>query len=267
MRSAERGMRDGLTARPVLMLVLVVAAVALPSHGESAAVESFNRGNRQYKAKEYEEAVKSYERCLSLGARNAQVYYNLGNAYFQAGDLGRAALAYERARRLTPRDPQLLQNLHQASLLTRDEIEVAPKSGLGAALELGLSRVSVSEVSWATSLAYLLCIALLLVRLFAASEGARRALGGAALLCVVVFLVEAGALCLKLHHDRSDRSAVVLAGEVEVRSGPSENFDTVFKLHAGSAVDVAETRGLWHRVEASPTLRGWLPKDSVESVR
>jgi predicted TPR repeat methyltransferase len=248
-------------------LVATVWACCPVQAGNREAVDAYNLGNRQYKNGKYEDAVESYEKCLKLHARISAVYYNLGNAYFQAGDLGRAILAYERAKRLTPRDPDLLQNLHQASLLTRDEIELAPRSGLGAAVELGLSRVSVNELTLAASLVYLLLVVLLLVRLFLEAAVARRALGTAALVLGIALCAGTGALGMKLQHQHADRSAVVLADEVTVRSGPTENFDAVFKLHAGAVVSAVETRGVWDRVEASPKLTGWLRRDTIEGVR
>ncbi|NCO43298.1 MAG: hypothetical protein AUJ96_10190 [Armatimonadetes bacterium CG2_30_66_41] len=265
MRSAECA--NGLSR---LLLLVSVAAVwsCRPAQAASKeAVDAYNLGNRQYKNGKYEDAVGSYEKCLKQHARSAAVYYNLGNAYFQAGDLGRAVLAYERAKVLTPRDPDLLQNLHQASLLTRDEIELPPRSGLGAALELGLSRVSVNELALVASLGYLLLVTLLFVRLFVEGAVVRRALGTAAIVLGIAVCTGVGALGLKLQHRHADRSTVVLADEAIVRSGPTQNFDPVFKLHAGTVVSVVETRGVWERVEASPKLTGWLRRDAVESVR
>jgi len=273
MGSPERVIRSASSphgrASPLLScLIASCLGSCFPVLAEPAtAVDAYNKGNRQYGREDYEKAAESYETCLELGVRNASVHYNLGNAYFQAGDLGKAILAYERARRLAPRDADLLSNLHQARLLTRDEIEVPTRSGLGAALELGLSRVAVNDLVQATSGVYLAALTLLLLRLFLSNVVARRVLGAACVVLGLVVCVETAALGLKLHHVRGDRSAVVLASEVDVRSGPSNNFGTAFKLHAGTVVGITETRDLWHRVEASPELSGWLRQDTVESVR
>lgn len=251
----------------VLTWVLLVAFGSAVRAGDSrAAAQAYNRGNALYKHGSYGAAAKSYERCVALGGRTAAVYYNLGNAYFQTGDLGRAILAYERARRLRPRDRDLFDNLHQARMLTRDEITPPVRSGPGAALDLALSRYAVNELVRTVSLVYLALLAALFLRLFASSVGWRKGMGALALALSFLVVTGTATVALKVHRERADRSAVILAREVAVRSGPSPNFDTVFKVHAGTLVNIIETRGLWDRIAASPELTGWVPRDTVQQV-
>ena len=88
------------------------------------------------------------------------------------------------------------------------------------------------------------------------------AVGVAATLAVgVIFL--GGRLAL----DDSDREAVIVAGAVDVVSGPGSQYVAEFTLHAGAEVSVIEERGNWTRLELpGGELQGWVEAGAVERV-
>lgn len=61
-----------------------------------------NRGNAQYKLKEYDAALKSYLRAIQLDPGIAESYYNLGQAYYRKGLLDDALKSYNRTVELDP---------------------------------------------------------------------------------------------------------------------------------------------------------------------
>ena len=58
-----------------------------------------------------------------------------------------------------------------------------------------------------------------------------------------------------------------MTAEVDVRSGPAENFPVQFKVHDGLTVAIEEQRGDWVRIGMGGDWEGWLPSSAVESVR
>ena len=62
-------------------------------------------------------------------------------------------------------------------------------------------------------------------------------------------------------------SAVIIAAEVEVRSGPAATFPVVFKVHDGLTVNRRGSREGWARVTLGGDWVGWVPVHQIESVR
>lgn len=223
-------------------------------------------GNRAYQEGDYEGAANHYKALLERGFENGYLLYNLGNAYYKLGDLGHAILAYERAHRLLPRYQDLDENLAYLKVLKRDKDPDA-----GAPRYLLVARklvhgVTLAEISWAALATWLLLAAILLARILLRRDAqARPALRVATW---VVGLLLVGALChtFYLARNLSRPVAIVIAEEVAVRSGPSEEDITEFKLHAGTKVLLERGAEGWSRIALSEELRGWCPSDAIEKI-
>jgi len=76
-------------------------------------VGHYNVGEALYKKKNYEEALKSYEKALSsqdIDMRE-KIYYNLGNSYYQLNKYQEAIQSYIKALDLDPDDQDAKHNL------------------------------------------------------------------------------------------------------------------------------------------------------------
>jgi len=91
----------------------------------------FNIGNTLYKKKNYEEALKSYEKSLSSNdvLKQSQAYYNMGNALYRAGKLPESILAYTQALRLNPNDEDAKYNLEFVRAQLKNQAQRQPQSG------------------------------------------------------------------------------------------------------------------------------------------
>ena len=76
-------------------------------------VGHYNVGESLYKKKNYEEALKSYEKALSTPeiAMREKIYYNLGNTYYQLNKYQEAIQSYIKALDLDPDDQDAKHNL------------------------------------------------------------------------------------------------------------------------------------------------------------
>ncbi|MDQ6624878.1 MAG: tetratricopeptide repeat protein, partial [Verrucomicrobiota bacterium] len=96
---------------------LLIASVLLASSASAQQSDGFAKGNEEYAAGKFREAIELYDGVVRDGQLSAALFYNLGNAWYRAEDLGRAILNYERALALQPRHPEALANLR----LVRDK--------------------------------------------------------------------------------------------------------------------------------------------------
>lgn len=254
-------------AWPALLLALglLVTRLALAQTGPGPA-ETMLAANRQYEAGRYAEAITGYEALRESGVEHGDLYFNLGNAYFKQGDLGRAILNYRRAHRLNPRDPDIAANLDFARAQRQDQFDAPPEGLLVRSIQtlenwLTLSEAALLALILWWLLVFLAALAIVLPRW-------RRSLRPA--LALVAFLLALGLVSNgnRLYRDWRSPPAVVVAGAVDVTSGPGsrQQYLLEFELHAGTEVRLLETRPGWRRVALPGDLQGWVPVDAVEPV-
>jgi tetratricopeptide (TPR) repeat protein len=258
----------------LLPIALFVAAVLLWGgglilrlHAQSAAdVATMSRANQFYQEGRYEEATGLYLQLLEDGIQDDNLYYNLGNAYFKQDDTGRAILSYQKAAQLNPRDSDIEANLTIARGRAKDKIE-ANDTAVSRLVTLAQSWLTLDETAAAALALWFVCGGVWLAyRHSQPGHWREAALYG---LILAVLLLAGGAFSLgsRLVAERLRPHGVVLAEEVNVLSGPSEQFITEFTLHSGAEVSRIELRDEWARIALpGEQLQGWVPADSLGMI-
>ena len=246
----------------VLALSLFIVGTARAQSGAWAAVMA--QANALYEAGDYAGAIKTYQQIIDGGVQHSGVYYNLGNAYYKSGDLGRAVLNYERAHRLAPRDEDIRANLAFARAQVADQFPIAEEGTVWATITGWHEALTVNETAWVAWALFAVVCALATVAIFA-YRWRRPALTAAGIVAVVLALALLS-LGLKVH-ELNQNSAVVVAPEVDIYSGPGDTYMLEFTLHAGTMLTIVEEREGWVRGELSGDFQGWLPAEAVEFVQ
>lgn len=252
------------TNRWVLPWLLVLAASSA-SADEGTAIEVCAQAATAYSAGDYAKAAELYESAIDQGLNAAVVHYDLGNARFKEGRLGRAIASYLRAARIDPRDARTRTNLERARAQIKDlDLSGGDLPPVLRPFQWGYALLSANE--WlALALAFWTLLASLRVlnhwrRL---PEARVRALTGALLaLSLATFLIGG----LRYHRDFVVDRAVVVAEEVEVRSGPGTGYNLAFRVHEGLPLRVAENRGDWLRIDLGGELVGWVRASTLEFI-
>ena len=241
----------------IVFLFLCGVLRALPCNADANA-RSFLSALESYKTGDYASAAAGFSAIAETGVHNGKLYYNLGNAYLKNNDLGRAVLWYERASKLLPGDPDLKFNLAYARSLAKDAPEemVSPLVRIFFFWKYQLSHRAV--VLLAIGLNLLFWIALAAWRL-TRRRGLRR-LAQVLVFPALVFILTA---CQNYYESTFRQSAVVLPGEVSVRSGLEETSTELFKLHAGAQVRVVRTLDDHYQVRFSIEKIGWVSRQDV----
>lgn len=249
-----------------LVLLFVLGLAAAPRTGFGAPVPetvaaSYRDGNVAYEAGDYSGAVAAYRSAIDEGYTAPELEYNLGNAHLKNGDLGWAILHYRRALKLRPGYESATANLEYARSLLQGVETERPAVELRwlERLRLGLDRATAALV-----LAGFLFAALSAVRLVVRSRGLvwpvlQGVTAGLVLLSGAAFLFE-------FAEARGENEGVVVADEVDVRSGPAETQTVSFRLSEGIEVELGRTAEGWREVRVSDGLEGWAPVEAVPSI-
>jgi tetratricopeptide (TPR) repeat protein len=228
----------------------------------ASATALFQKGNQSYEDGRFEQAVEEYEKILNLGVKNFRVFYNLGNAYFRQNQLGKAVLNYRRALALEPRDEDVQANLSFAKLFTLDKIEEQKINPLSNLLHWFLDLWSLDELALLSSLFYTLSMALGILMIFRRS---RRYLRIGFVAFLILLAIFGSSLFAKIYFESLDYGVVIVL-QVQVRSGPGDDYILQFTGHEGLEFRVDEEAEGWYRISLPNGIRGWIPEETVEII-
>lgn len=218
-----------------------------------------------YERGDFAAAIAGYEAALAAGTDHAFVHYNLGNAHFKQGELGRAIASYLRAHRLAPRDARIATNLERARAQQRDrELAAGTVPPVLRAVPWLYGRLSLDEWWTFALVAYFLLVAVRVAAHWTTLD--RRGL--ARLSVVLVLLAALGTVMggARYRNEVMRTTAIAIADEIEVRSGPGRDYALAFRIHEGLQVRLAERRDVWVRIELGGDLTGWVPASSIEPL-
>jgi tetratricopeptide (TPR) repeat protein len=223
-------------------------------------------GNQAYTEGLTDRALELYLQAQAQGVHDAVLHFNLGNTYARKGELGQAVASYLRAQRLSPRDRDIQSNLtwvrqHIKDLELTDQklpLFIAQVAYIIAALTLDQWGLVLLLLAWSTG-------SLIAVGWYREDFGTRLRRGllasGACLLIVMTVTIG------RWYHEEVRNQAVVTVEMAEVKSGPADNFPVLFQVHDGLTVNIEGEREGWVRIGLGGEWVGWLPTDSVTSVR
>ena len=224
------------------------------------------QGDMLYQQAKFAEAAAAYEKVLSAGYVNGDLYYNLGNAYYKSGDIPAAILNYERARRLSPGDDDLQHNLQLANLMIIDRIEPTPRLFVWDAWDNIKGWFSLKGITLLMYACYLLVLAavavLLLVRTYALRKAAMIAGAG----CLLLFLFTLTVFFARVSDVTRTDDAIVRAQIVTVKNSPDEKSSDAFVLHGGVKVRIIDHLGAWTKIRLVDGKQGWMPESAAEVI-
>jgi uncharacterized protein YgiM (DUF1202 family) len=119
------------------------------------------------------------------------------------------------------------------------------------ARELSLIFIAVNAVFW--------------VSLAALATVKKRSVKIAVVFAGIVLVLSGTSYALGWTERRGLGTAVVVADEAEVRTGPG-NYAVTFKLHDGTRLKLVDSRVDWYQIRLADGKRGWIQAENVERI-
>ena len=244
------------------LTLLIVFVIAIPIFAAKSAklADLYNRGNKAYRNKDFNTAIKKYTAAIDSGGVSSELFYNLGNAYFRAGSLAKATLWFERARMLAPTDNDINNNLKFVQKSTQDKIESLYRGILIVWFIRLIESISFDRYWW------ILLIVSLLATLATIYKILRLQGSWLAITFWILFLVLLAGWYFKGNRIWERNLAVTMFPKVDVRSAPEQDSEILFTIHDGTILGIKEYRRNWFRIILADGHTGWLPEKSIEKV-
>lgn len=251
----------------VILFILLLTISGL--YGDNPDRERlFVKANSYYSSNQYPLALDLYQEIAASGMISFDLYYNMGNSYYRMGQIGSAIRYWEKARRLEPRNSGVNHNLAVARLQMTDKM-VIPKAflpfqiwwdmrdGLGVAMSFRLSGY----------LLFITVLLLIIVSIFKSRPIARKRITP---FIITVFLGFVLFLSLALdgrRYNRTHQYGILLKKQVEVKSAPRNESNTLFMLHEGSKVRILNQSGTdWLEISYFDDKVGWIKSKEIGEI-
>jgi tetratricopeptide (TPR) repeat protein len=215
-------------------------------------------------------AIAQYERLVSAGVDDPDVYYNLGLAHAHRGELGAAIAAFERAARLAPNDDDTTTALTATrAALGKRRAEHAGEATVETRPPLLEGLVQpYRQDAWAVGLLTLslLAFTLLGVRQRLRAETWRMACAMAAVSCMLAASAAGAALLVKRGSFDDGEAAIVLHEGAALRDGPDPRATARATAHEGARARVLARDGGFVRVRVASGPDGWMRATDVAVI-
>jgi len=250
--------------RGLILAALLATLAAASAHAQFNADSLLARGAERYDDAQFNAAAATYDSLLQHGYRLPEVYFNLGNAYFRAGDIGNAIWAFRAAQLRAPRDPDISANLAVARLAARDRIESVPPGFWNQMWHAVSTTLTFQEGAWLVTGSW--CLLWLLIAAWLFVRRVRRWLGTSIRLVALVWAAAALVFVARYLEVHNTTHAVVIAPEVQAKSGPGAEFDDVFVGHAGLESKIRGHQNGYLLMELANGRVGWAPEADLRVV-
>ena len=236
-----------------LILAIFLAALNLRAADLAPGFES---ANKLYEEGNYTAALAGYDKLLETGSASEALYFNRGNALFKLGQVGRAIASYRVAQRLAPRDPALRANLQFARTSARGGSPYHRERW-----RIWLESLSLNE--WTLLTAAAVWLLFILLALYQWRPALRPALRNYFLFVCATVIALGVCFGIVLNENCFAQTAIVITGEADVRNGPLEESQSLYKVRDGIEVEVLDRQNDWLQVVDSAQRVGWLRRDQV----
>ena len=246
--------------KKTILALALLSLLAVLSFAQEDPQEIFQAANQAYDQKDYPAAVEKYQSLLQKGDASAAVYYNLGNVYFRLGDLGQAIWCFRKGLKLSPGDQDIKENLQFARLYRVDKIAAEPGFFWLSAFSVLPATLGLNGLSWLTALSWWIILGVLLPYLGYRKRS--RIMQIATVASVAIFLLLGTSLWAGLKAEQKE-SAVVLSAQADAKSGPGEDYVSLFTVHQGLECQIEEEREGWYLIYLPNGTKGWVSSKTL----
>jgi tetratricopeptide (TPR) repeat protein len=245
-----------------MVLFLFSILMYFPTYGEAATVTSNDAGVELLKNQKYTEAYDYFKQQYDQGLLDARLFYNWGQASYRLQKKGMALALWRRALNLAP-------DFRGASLAIQFVNEELPKNidKGDSSLLLWIQKNILDFIGWNLFLfaiwIVLLTSSFLILRYFGLRKYATNnnqptpslPLSGLALSVLLALLLFLASLKIIL---TLETHATVINADVNLRTGPNANDNSVMSLLEGTDVEIEQVANEWVLVSIDSSTSGWI---------
>ncbi|MEQ1664513.1 MAG: SH3 domain-containing protein [Bdellovibrionales bacterium] len=245
-----------------MVLFLFSILMYFPTFGEAPTLTSTDAGVELLKNQKYAEAYDYFKQQYDQGLLDARLFYNWGQASYRLQKKGMALALWRRALNLAPD----FRGAHLAIQFVNDELPKNIDKG-DSSLILWIQKNVLDFISWNLFLFAIWLVLLISSFLILRYYGLRKyatdnnqpspslPLSGIALSILLALLFFLASLKIILSFESH---ATVIKADVNLRTGPSTNDNSVMSILEGTDVEIDQVSNDWVLVSIDSSTSGWV---------
>ena len=230
------------------------------------AEQFFKKGNTEYTAGNYPQAIEAYEKVIAAGQESAALYYNLGNANYKLNRIAPSIYNYERALRLKPNDAEIKNNLSFARNMTIDAIIPLPQNTFTKWYNTILNLLTIDGWALLAVISIVVFMGSFIAYRFVYSTAQKRLFFTTTCTALVVGLFALFFAFRAQTGMENDRLAIVFVPTAEVRTEPRLSSENAFTLHEGTKVGILSESDDWQEIRLADGKEGWIAKTEIKEL-
>lgn len=221
----------------------------------------FEEGNKQFKNKEYELALKSYLSIEKQNIFSSELYYNIGNTYFRLNDYTNSILYYERGLKLDPNNEDLNTNLKIAKARLKSDIYIIPNFFLVRWWNNIINLFT--PYGWAiVSITLLLITCIIFIFYYFSFD--KKVLLFYFLFLSILFLITSCFAGYTRQAQLSSKNQAIVFGEQTIgKDSPDKNSSDKMKILKGQKIKIVDKEDSWIRVKTEDGKEAWIQSKDV----
>lgn len=245
----------------LIILFLCIGWISLGQNPDSL----FKEATVLYEKQEYDQAIEKWQ-ALSEKNPSKEVYYNLGNAYYKKRDVGNAVYYYEKALKIDSEFSKAKTNLKFAQKMRLDEFQQKKRFNSNQIIHNTIGFLSYECWAITAVLSSLAIIVFFGVYYFSTNHTVKRIFFTLMFIGVFGAVLSFVAAHLEQTYQQSERYAIVLSDQADVKAEARNTAKNVKVIHAGTKLYISEESSKWYRVTLPDLNEGWILKSEVREL-
>lgn len=245
----------GAVRKNYIALFFMCALTVVPTFAGNDE-ELFLQGNKSYKQKDYDSALRSYD---MMSKKGRAALYNMGNCCFQQADYAQALVYWSRA--------EVGASSKEYAVIAHNKELALNKIGTQGDQPLWQRIIkSFDDVLPYASLFFLQLFFLLCWYLFVFSARKQQMRIKKIVLSGLCLLIAFSGAVLRVHYTKqSMQSGIVVKKAAQLFVGPDKGLHALTPLMYANTVAVKEIRDGWYKVRYADMI-GWVEADAVQII-
>lgn len=242
----------------IYIIIMVFISLGLNAQTQN---KLFEQGNKQFKNKEYEMALKSYLSIEKQNIFSSELYYNIGNTYFRLNDYTNSILYYERGLKLDPNNEDLNTNLKVAKARLKSDVYVIPNFFLVRWWN-NITNLF-TPYGWAIVSITLLLITCILFIFYYFSFDKKVLLFYSLILSILFFIISCFSGFTRQNELSSKNQAIVFGEQTIGKDSPDKNSSDKMRILKGQKIKIMDKEDSWIRIKTEDGKEAWIETKNV----
>ena len=228
--------------------------------------QKFKQANELYTQNKFEEALNLYQEIIDANYVSEDLFYNTANTCYRLNKVGESIYYYEKALMQNPSNEDAKYNLELANLRVKNRPAILPQNAIASFFKDLIFFASANF--WAYISLFLFLVFLVIFFMYIKSQSSKTKKLYFLISIIILFFSVSSMIFMQYQTQvfKSHNIAIVVEDEVDAKSSPDENSNTLFQIYEGFKVEIENKNGNWLEIKLTDGKKAWVKNKSLKKL-